>query len=214
MPAPSRTEAWTTPTPGADPVGACRPLALGCLDLTGGAPELQPWLRGCARRPRLRRAVIDSCKPDHPAGAGRRSELRSWPPKASRLVASLPCYLKKNVEKQRGGGVFARSIEVLRRLTLWAKRPSLTAASRTGSRVYTTRRGRPLPPPQQDPWRPITRRVAVAGVRGVVFQPALPPCNMPIHPAGFRAALAAKRPARRLPRPAGRRQPPARISIR
>jgi radical SAM/Cys-rich protein len=32
------------------------------------------------------------------------------------VIASLPCYLKENVEKQRGGGVFEASIEALRLL--------------------------------------------------------------------------------------------------
>ncbi|MFI5216319.1 MAG: radical SAM protein, partial [Candidatus Limnocylindria bacterium] len=33
-----------------------------------------------------------------------------------RIVASLPCYTKENVEQQRGRGVFAQSIEALKRL--------------------------------------------------------------------------------------------------
>jgi radical SAM/Cys-rich protein len=32
------------------------------------------------------------------------------------IIASLPCYLTENVEKQRGRGVYAKSIEALRRL--------------------------------------------------------------------------------------------------
>src|SRR5439155_12633110 len=33
-----------------------------------------------------------------------------------RLVASLPCYLESNVDKQRGRGVYRESIEAIRRL--------------------------------------------------------------------------------------------------
>jgi len=60
-----------------------------CLDLTGGAPEPAPWLPGAgARRPAARvQVTIDCNRPScEPA---RRIWLRSWPPKASTVVASI-----------------------------------------------------------------------------------------------------------------------------
>lgn len=89
------------------------------LDLTGGAPELSSEFRKLVRAARSRGLeVIDRCNltvfyepdcgdlPAFLAGQG------------VRIVASLPCYSKDNVDGQRGRGVFDRSIEGL----LWLNR--------------------------------------------------------------------------------------------
>jgi radical SAM/Cys-rich protein len=87
------------------------------LDLTGGAPELQPVFRdlvGGARS--LGRSVIDRCNLtvfDEPGQQDTPEFLRR---NEVRIVASLPCYTRENVEQQRGRGVFGRSIAALKRL--------------------------------------------------------------------------------------------------
>lgn len=87
------------------------------LDLTGGAPELNPsfrWLVGEARR--LGRAVIDRCNLTVLLEPGQEDLAEFLAAHRVRIVASLPCYGEDNVDRQRGGGAFARSIEALRRL--------------------------------------------------------------------------------------------------
>ena len=87
------------------------------LDVTGGAPEMNPHFRWFVAQARpLVARIIDRCNltiltangfDDLPEFlAGHRVEI----------VASLPCYLESNVDAQRGDGVFAKSLEALRRL--------------------------------------------------------------------------------------------------
>ena len=90
---------------------------LSTLDLTGGAPELNPEFRRlvtAARRLGLR--VIDRCNLtilEEPDQEGLAEFLAG---EGVEVVASLPCYLEENVDGQRGNGVFARSMAGLRRL--------------------------------------------------------------------------------------------------
>ncbi len=92
-------------------------LSLQTLDLTGGAPELNPDFRRLvagARRLGLR--VIDRCnltvlfEPDQADLAGFLAD------QGVEIVASLPCYLEENVNRQRGRGVFDASLRGLQRL--------------------------------------------------------------------------------------------------
>jgi len=87
------------------------------LDLTGGAPELHPQfceLTEFARN--LGVKVIDRCnltvlfepELDDLAGFLARNQVE--------VIASLPCYLEENVDRQRGKGVFNKSIEAIRLL--------------------------------------------------------------------------------------------------
>jgi radical SAM/Cys-rich protein len=114
---PKRTEAL-------DERGAERVLALleahpgaGLLDLTGGAPELNPFFRPLvsgARR--LGRRVIDRCNLTVLLLPGQEDTAAFLAEQGAEIVASLPCYGPENVERQRGRGVFARSLEALRAL--------------------------------------------------------------------------------------------------
>lgn len=87
------------------------------LDLTGGSPEMNPhfrWLVDTARAAGLH--VMDRFNPTVAEHAG-----FEWVPEflaAQRVeaIASLPCYTETNVDTQRGDGVFASSIRVLRRM--------------------------------------------------------------------------------------------------
>jgi radical SAM/Cys-rich protein len=87
------------------------------LDITGGAPELNPNFRRLVARGReLRRHVIDRCNLTVLLVAGHTDLPEFLAAHRVEVVASLPCYLMENVDKQRGAGVFERSIEALRRL--------------------------------------------------------------------------------------------------
>jgi radical SAM/Cys-rich protein len=116
------------------------------LDITGGAPEINPWFRwlvSAARR--LGCKVIERCNLTILLTAGRRDLPAFLAEHEVEVVASLPCYLAENTDAQRGEGVFAKSIEALHRL-------NDVGYGRTGSgRVLTlvfNPRGPSLPPSQ------------------------------------------------------------------
>ena len=87
------------------------------LDLTGGAPELNPHFRHLVAEARaLGLQVVDRCnltvlaEPDQADLAAFLAHHRA------RVVASLPCYSESTVDAQRGDGVFQRSIAALSEL--------------------------------------------------------------------------------------------------
>ncbi len=87
------------------------------LDITGGAPEMAPCFRLLVEEARrLRRRVIDRCNLTILLAAGFNDLPEFLAQHEVTIVASLPCYLEQNCDRQRGDGVFQRSIEALRRL--------------------------------------------------------------------------------------------------
>lgn len=94
-----------------------REPGLRVLDVTGGAPELQPEFRPlvCAAR-RLGRTVYVRHNLTVQLEPGQEDLPRFFAEQGVTLFCSLPCYLESNVDKQRGGGVFDKSLQGLRRL--------------------------------------------------------------------------------------------------
>jgi radical SAM/Cys-rich protein len=87
------------------------------LDITGGAPELNPNFRRLVARGReLGRHVIDRCNLTILLAPGYTDLPEFLAGHRAEVVASLPCYLTENVDRQRGAGVFDKSIDALRRL--------------------------------------------------------------------------------------------------
>lgn len=87
------------------------------VDLTGGAPELCPQFRYLVREATaLGRQVIDRCNLTVLLEPGQQDLAQFLADHRVRVVASLPCYSAKNVDSQRGAGVFERSIAGLRAL--------------------------------------------------------------------------------------------------
>src|SRR5215212_5319206 len=87
------------------------------LDVTGGAPELHPgfrWLVSAARGRGIR--VMDRCNLTILSEEGQDDLAVFLAGRQVEVVASLPCYLEDNVDRQRGKGVFERSIAGLRQL--------------------------------------------------------------------------------------------------
>ncbi|MBT3504914.1 MAG: radical SAM/Cys-rich domain protein [Piscirickettsiaceae bacterium] len=87
------------------------------LDLTGGAPEMNPHFYYCVVEARkLGLKVIDRCnlvilqEPGYEGLAAFLAEHQVT------IVASLPCYIEDNVDKQRGNGVFQQSLAGLKQL--------------------------------------------------------------------------------------------------
>jgi radical SAM/Cys-rich protein len=90
---------------------------VGTLDLTGGAPELNPYFRQLVSNARaLGCHVIDRCNLTVLEEAGQDQLATFLAEKGVEVVASLPCYLEENVDAQRGNGVYETSIRALRRL--------------------------------------------------------------------------------------------------
>ncbi len=96
---------------------AARSLRCQLVDLTGGAPELNPSFRrfiaalrqeGLSVQVRTNLTVL--LEPD----------LNTLPEflrdHRVQLVASMPCYLEENVRAQRGKGIYEKSIQAVRRL--------------------------------------------------------------------------------------------------
>jgi radical SAM/Cys-rich protein len=118
------------------------------LDLTGGAPELNPGFRRLVRAARSQGIrVIDRCnltvllEPQQEGTAGFLADNEV------EIVASLPCYIKENVDNQRGEGVYEHSLEALRLLNRLGYGRSDSGL--TLNLVYNPQ-GPVLPPPQPD----------------------------------------------------------------
>lgn len=87
------------------------------LDLTGGAPEMSEHFCDLVIGARkLDRRVIDRCNLTILFEPGQENTAQFMAEHEVEIVASLPCYTLENVEKQRGRGVFDKSIEGLRLL--------------------------------------------------------------------------------------------------
>jgi radical SAM/Cys-rich protein len=85
------------------------------IDLTGGAPELNPHFRRLvtvAREKGL--TVIDRCNLSVFFEPGQEDSPIFLKEHQVKVVASLPCYTKENVDQQRGKGIFDKSIEALK----------------------------------------------------------------------------------------------------
>lgn len=117
------------------------------LDLTGGAPELHPAFRSLALQARtLGIRVIDRCNLTILFEPGQETLAEFLADRRVEIVASLPCYSVENVDKQRGDGVFDKSIAALRKLN--ALGYGLDGSGLLLDLVYNPQ-GPSLPPDQQ-----------------------------------------------------------------
>lgn len=91
--------------------------AIHTLDLTGGAPEMNPHFDYLVERTRaMDVTVIDRCNLvvlEEPGYEGLAEFLARH---KVNVTASLPCYLEDNVDKQRGKGTFSASLSALKKL--------------------------------------------------------------------------------------------------
>jgi radical SAM/Cys-rich protein len=113
---PDRRELMTRETMAAC-LAAVERADIPTVDITGGAPELNPhfrWLVAEARR--LGAHVIDRSNLTILLAPGYRDLPEFLAERRVEVVASLPCYLAENTDAQRGEGVFERSIAAIRRL--------------------------------------------------------------------------------------------------
>ncbi|MBB6523507.1 arsenosugar biosynthesis radical SAM (seleno)protein ArsS [Pseudoteredinibacter isoporae] len=154
-----------------------------CLDLTGGAPEMNPEFRRLVRAARaLEVTVIDRCNLTILLEPGYEDLAEFLAEQKVEVCASLPCYSEQNVDAQRGKGVFEESIEALQKLNQLGYGNGLPL-----SLVYNPG-GAFLPPPQGDLERDYKRELKEQ--YGIVFDHLLTITNMPI--SRFGAVLHAK----------------------
>ena len=156
------------------------------LDVTGGAPELNPNFRRLVRAARdMGARVIDRCNLTVLDLPGQEDLGDFLAREQVEIVASMPCYLEDNVDRQRGKGVFDGSIRGLKRLN--ALGYGHDASALVLNLVYNPQ-GPSLPPPQDTLEADYKR---VLGERyGIVFNRLYTLANMPIQ--RFGAILIAK----------------------
>ena len=174
---PKRTESMTRETAERVIALLCNTPEVNTVDITGGAPELNPNFRmlvGESRR--LGKRVIDRCNLTILLEPGQEDLLDFLREQQVDIVASLPCYTAENVDKQRGRGVFERSIASLRLL-------NQAGYGRPGSGLELdlvfNPGGASLPPPQEALEREYKQRLREDF--GIEFGRLLTITNMPIH---------------------------------
>lgn len=100
-----------------DCLDVIRRVGIANVDLTGGAPEMNPhfrWLVAELKDTGCR--IIDRCNLTILSSPGFEDLAAFLAANHVEVVASLPCYLESNTDRQRGDGVFAKSIAALKRL--------------------------------------------------------------------------------------------------
>jgi radical SAM/Cys-rich protein len=117
------------------------------LDLTGGAPEMNPHFQKLVRAARdLDVHVMDRCNLTILFEEGQSELAEFLAQNQVEVIASLPCYLEENVDGQRGKGVYGGSIKGLQRLN--ALDYGKDGSGLVLNLVYNPT-GPYLPPPQQ-----------------------------------------------------------------
>jgi radical SAM/Cys-rich protein len=153
--------------------------AVDTLDLTGGAPEINPHFRYLVERAAMRGLhVIDRCNLTILGEPGQEDLADFLAAQGVEVIASLPCYLQENVDSQRGAGVFEGSVRGLQRLNRlgYGIRPGLPL-----NLVYNPQ-GPVLPPPQCALEQDYRRHLAEH--YGIVFNRLYTLANMPIQRFG------------------------------
>jgi len=113
---PNRTEVMTSDTVDAV-IDFLDESQVKRLDLTGGAPELNPYFRRLVIAARaLNVEVIDRCNLTVLLESDQEDLAEFLAGQEVEIVASLPCYSEENVNSQRGKGVFHDSIIALQQL--------------------------------------------------------------------------------------------------
>jgi len=152
---------------------------IATLDITGGAPELNAHFRrivGSARK--LGAKVMDRCNLTILEQPGQEGLAEFLAREQVEVVASMPCYRQDNVERQRGKGVFDKSIRGLQTLNAlgYGRDPALVL-----NLVYNPQ-GPSLPPPQGALEADYKRVLGQS--YGIVFDKLYVLANMPIQRFG------------------------------
>ena len=96
---------------------ALRASEIHTLDLTGGAPEMNPEFRYFVTEARKQDVhVIDRCNLTILLAPGFTDMAEFLAENGVEVVASLPCYMEENTDNQRGDGAYRQSIDALQKL--------------------------------------------------------------------------------------------------
>ena len=147
------------------------------LDITGGAPELHPGFRELVLQAReLGARVIDRCNLTVLEEPGQDDLASFLSSNMVEVTASLPCYTEELVDRQRGKGVYEKSIRGLQRLN------ALGYGSELVLNLVYNPQGPSLPPPQEQLEADYKR--ILGETFGVRFNRLLTLANMPIQRFG------------------------------
>ncbi len=196
---PLRTERMSGPTVERVLSVLRRSDSVETVDITGGAPELNPHFRRLVNGSLAAgKHVSVRCNLTVLEQPGQQDTPEFFAERELHVIASLPCYTRENVDRQRGDGVFAASLRALKRLNGlgYGAAQGTTPPPRddenedddedddegAGPRrldlVYNPL-GPTLPGPQAELERDY--RVRLAQDHGIVFDRLLTLANMPIH---------------------------------
>jgi len=182
---PTRTESMDQTTLALVPQ-VLQARGISCLDLTGGAPELHPQFRDLVAEVRaMGVTVIDRCNLTILSEPGQEGLADFLAAQGVTVVASLPCYSAGNVDRQRGDGVFERSVAALQQLNALGYGHS---GSGLELHLVYNPQGPTLPPPQAE--LEATYKRVLAADFGVVFNALYALTNLPIQ--RFAAVLRAQ----------------------
>jgi len=149
---------------------------IGTLDVTGGAPELNPHFRHLVHAARaLGARVIDRCNLTILNEPGFEDLAGFLAREGVEVTASLPCYSQENVDRQRGEHVFDSSILALQKL-------NALGYGRDGGALVLNLVYNPLGPalpPAQESLEAAYRR-ELSSHFGIVFNRLFTLANMPI----------------------------------
>jgi radical SAM/Cys-rich protein len=150
------------------------------LDLTGGAPELNEHFRTLVQQARsMGVRVIDRCNLTILSEPGHEGLAAFLAVQGVEITASLPCYSPSNVDRQRGDGVFERSIAGLQ--TLNALGYGLEGSGLALNLVYNPQG--PVLPPAQGPLEADYKRELWTHF-GIRFNQLFAITNMPVQRFG------------------------------
>jgi radical SAM/Cys-rich protein len=176
---PSRTEEMSRET-ALDVIAYLRASGAATLDLTGGAPELNPHFRLLVEAARnLGVRVIDRCNLTILFEPGQEGLAQFLSDHQVEITASLPCYLEDNVDRQRGTGVFGTSIRALQLLNRFGYGQH---GSELKLNLVYNPQGPVLPPAQRQLEQDYKRRLLDS--YGIVFNELYVLTNMPIQRFG------------------------------
>ncbi len=161
-------------------LGYLRDAEIRTLDLTGGAPEMNPHFRYLVREARrLGVHVMDRCNLTILEEPGQEGLGEFLAAQGVEVVASMPCYQKENVDGQRGKGVYdasIRGLQCLNRLGYGQAGSGLVL-----NLVYNP--GGPFLPPGQDALESDYKQ-RLRAEHGIEFNRLLTLANMPIQRFG------------------------------
>jgi len=150
------------------------------LDITGGAPEMNPHFRHLVSEARkLGIRVMDRCNLTILAEPGYEDLADFLTEQRVEVIASMPCYLEENVNAQRGMGVFETSITSLRQLNALGYGQKDTGLVMN---IAYNPLGPSLPPPQRE--LEATYKKELKSRYGIVFNELFTITNMPIQRFG------------------------------